>query len=232
MSGTEVAGAGLFRVPREVRLLARPGKGEFCEKRRREMATRRTNAERSEETRAALMAAARELFTERGYADTPTEAIVERAGVTRGALYYHFKDKADLFYAIYAEIEGVMMQAIVRSMTEAEGDEWQRILTAIDTFLDLCTAPDIQRVIYVDGPAVLNSAIPNPTGLTLIHQSLELLKKLGYIAEQPLGSLARLWFGALVEGAFYIVQAADRPTAKAEVKHSIERLLNGLRVTP
>ena len=128
------------------------------------MATRRTNAERSEETRAALMAAARELFTERGYADTPTEAIVERARVTRGALYYHFKDKADLFYAIYAEMEGVMMQAIVRSMTEAEGDEWQRILTAIDTFLDLCTAPDIQRVIYVDGPAILNSAMPNPDG--------------------------------------------------------------------
>ena len=125
-----------------------------------------------------------------------------------------------------------MMQAIVRSMTEAEGDEWQRILTAIDTFLDLCTAPDIQRVIYVDGPAILNSAMPNPTGLTLIHQSLELLKEQGYIAAQPLGSLARLWFGALVEGAFYIVQATDRPTAKAEVKHSIKRLLNGLRITP
>ena len=196
------------------------------------MATRRTNVERSEETRAALLAAARELFTERGYADTPTEAIVERARVTRGALYYYFKDKAALFYAVYAEIEGAMMQAVVRSMAEAEGDEWQRILTAIDTFLDLCTAPDIQRVLYVDGPAVLNSAVPNPTGLTLIHQSLELLKDRGYIAEQPLGSLARLWFGALVEGAFYIVQAADRPTAKAEVKHSIEVLINGLRVTP
>ena len=196
------------------------------------MGTRRTNAERSEETRTALLAAARALFTERGYGATPTEAIVERARVTRGALYYHFKDKADLFYAVYTEIEGLMMQAVARSMAETEGDEWQRILTAIDTFLDLCTAPDIQRVIYVDGPAVLNSALPNPTGLTLIHQSLERLQERGYIAAQPLGALARLWFGALVEGAFYIVQAADRPTAKAEVQHSIERLLTGLRIAP
>ena len=196
------------------------------------MATRRTNAEQSEETRAALVAAARTLFTERGYGATPTKTIVERAQVTSGALYYHFKDKAALFYAVYSEIESEMMHAIMQSMAAAEGDEWQRILTAIDAFLDLCTAPDIQQVIYVDGPAVLDSTIPNPTGLTLIHQSLELLQEQGYIAEQPLGALARLWFGALVEGAFYIVQAADRPTAKAEVKHSIAVLLNGLRITP
>ena len=196
------------------------------------MRARRTNAEQSEATRAALVAAARALFTERGYVATPTEAIVERARVTRGALYYHFTDKADLFSAVHAKIEGVMMQAVMRSMAEAEGDEWQRILSAIDTFLDLCTAPDIQRVIYVDGPAVLNSTLPNPTGLILIQQSLELLQERGSIAVQPLGALARLWYGALVEGAFYIVQAADRPTAKAEVKHSIERLLNGLRIAP
>ena len=69
------------------------------------MDARRTNAERSEETRAVLMAAAHELFTERGYADTPAESIVERARVTGGALYYHFKDKAGLFRAVHRETD-------------------------------------------------------------------------------------------------------------------------------
>ena len=159
-------------------------------------------------------------------------AIVARAGMTRGALHYHFQDKAGLFYAVYTEMEGELLQGIVQSMAAAEGDEWQRILRAIDTFLDLSTAPAFQRVLYVDGPAVLNSAVPNPAGLSLIRQSLELLMTRGYIAAQPLESLARLWFGALVEGALYLVHAEDQPTAKADLTQSIVRLLTGLRIPP
>ena len=150
-----------------------------------------SNAEQSDQTQRALLAAARALFAERGYGATPTEAIVARAGVTRGALHYHFQNKAGLFYAVYTEMEGELMQGILQSMAAAEGDEWQRILRAIDTFLDLSTAPAFQRVLYVDGPAVLNSAVPNPAGLSLIRQSLELLMTQGYIAAQPLESLAQ-----------------------------------------
>ena len=189
-----------------------------------------SNAEQSDQTQRALRAAARALFAERGYGATPTEAIVARAGVTRGALHYHFQNKAGLFYAVYTEMEGELMQGILQSMAAAEGDEWQRILRAIDTFLDLSTTPAFQRVLYVDGPAVLNSAVPNPAGLSLIRQSLELLMTQGYIAAQPLESLARLWFGALVEGALYLVQAGDQPTAKADLTQSIARLFTGLRI--
>ena len=194
------------------------------------MMTRVSNAEQSDQTQRTLLAAARALFAERGYAATPTEAIVARAGVTRGALHYHFKNKAGLFSAVYTEMEGELMQGIVQSMAAGAGDEWQRILLAIDTFLDLSTTPAFQRVLYVDGPAVLNSAVPNPAGLSLIRQSLELLMTQGYIAAQPLEALARLWFGALVEGALYLVQAEDQPTAKADLTQSIARLFTGLRI--
>jgi AcrR family transcriptional regulator len=192
--------------------------------------TRVSNAEQSDQTQRALLAAARALFAERGYAATSLAAIAARAGVTRGALHYHFQNKAGLFYAVYTEMEGELMQGIVQSMAAAEGDEWQRILLAIDTFLDLSTTPAFQRVLYVDGPAVLNSAVPNPAGLSLIRQSLERLMTRGYIAAQPLESLARLWFGALVEGALYLVQAGDQPTAKADLTQSIARLFTGLRI--
>src|SRR6201986_114583 len=60
-------------------------------------------AEHASDTRAALVASARRLFADQGYDATGTEQIVTDARVTRGALYHHFHDKADLFRAVMAE---------------------------------------------------------------------------------------------------------------------------------
>src|SRR5580693_7195083 len=68
--------------------------------------SRRTQAERSAETREALIAAARPLFAVHGYADVALETIVRTAGVTRGALYHHFADKTELFAAVFEEVDG------------------------------------------------------------------------------------------------------------------------------
>src|SRR6187397_338052 len=73
---------------------------------------RSKHTERSEATRAALVAAARPLFAERGYAGVGTEEIVRAAGVTRGALYHHFKDKRELFEAVYVQIEVELTEQI------------------------------------------------------------------------------------------------------------------------
>lgn len=67
------------------------------------MASTLPKAEQYEKTRVALLAVAHEMFTERGYADAPTQEIVERAEVTRGALYYHFRDKKALFQAVFEQ---------------------------------------------------------------------------------------------------------------------------------
>ena len=178
------------------------------------------------------MAAARELFAERGYADTPTEAIVERARVTRGALYYHFKDKAGLFRDVFSETDQVMETAVAQSVEAAEGDDWQRIMTGVHTFLDLCSNPNTQRILYIDGPVVLGMDWPSPMGLTLIRQSLALLMSRGYLAEQPVEPLTSLIYGSFTQAALYIARADDRLTAREEIEHALHELFNGLRIKP
>ena len=81
-----------------------------------ELEARSRKTEQSEATRAELVRAARELFTERGYSDVGTEEIVSAARVTRGALYHHFRDKKDLFRAVHEEMEAEVVAAIAREM--------------------------------------------------------------------------------------------------------------------
>ena len=75
--------------------------------------------EQSERTRRALIGVARDMFTEQGYAHTATEEIVRRAGVTRGALYYHYRDKAALFKAVFEEERTALIQAVLERIQAA-----------------------------------------------------------------------------------------------------------------
>ncbi len=84
------------------------------------MSVRRTQAERTEATREALIAAARRLFTERGYEDVGTEEIVRAAGVSRGALYHHFGDKASLLEAVYGRVEAESTERVARVVLGSE----------------------------------------------------------------------------------------------------------------
>src|SRR5450755_2493296 len=87
----------------------------------------RTKAGQREATTAALISAARELFAERGYADVGTEEIVARAGVTRGALYHHFKGgKEELFHAVVVEINAETVRH-VSEVARAQTDPWDQL---------------------------------------------------------------------------------------------------------
>src|SRR2546423_15591513 len=109
-------------------------------------------AEQAEATQAAVIGAARALFAARGYADVPTGEIVQRAGVTRGALYHHFRDKRDLFRAVVEQLEQETVEKIA-SAAFSESDPWLAPQTALGALLDVCLGPDGHRVVPPRRPA-------------------------------------------------------------------------------
>ena len=115
-------------------------------------------AERSEATRAELLAAARRLFAERGYAGVGTEEIVRAAGVTRGALYHHFESKRELLAAVYEQVERELTERIATEAfagRQAPSDPVEALRRGAELFLDACLEPDVQRIVLLDAPAVL-----------------------------------------------------------------------------
>jgi AcrR family transcriptional regulator len=196
-------------------------------------AGRRTQAERSGATRAALIAAARPLFAERGYAEVGTEEIVRAAGVTRGALYHHFDGKRELFEAVYVQIEVELTEQIASGALRAGAAEPLEAMRAgAEMFLDACTVPEVQRIALLDGPAVLGwdrwREIGAEHGLGLIEATLQAAIDSGAVAEQPVRPLAHVLMGALDEAAMLVARAEDPAAARAEVGGTLDTLLSGL----
>jgi AcrR family transcriptional regulator len=195
--------------------------------------TPRTKAQQREETTGALIAAARELFAERGYAAVGTEEIVRKAGVTRGALYHHFRrGKEELFQAVLVQVSAETMRAVAGRASKA-GDAWEELVTGIDAFLDVCTTRDVQQIVLIDGPSVLGwdvwRAIDSEHVLGLVEAALQRAIDAGQLASQPAKALAQVLLGALHEAAMVVADADDPIAARAEMGTTVRRLLDGLR---
>jgi AcrR family transcriptional regulator len=192
----------------------------------------RTQTERSESTRAALITAARKLFAQRGYADVGTEEIVRAAGVTRGALYHHFDGKRELLAAVYEQIESEMGARIDAAATPG-ASALEILQTGAAMFLDQCLEPEVQRIVLLDAPAVLGwerwREIGARYGLGLIEAVLAAAIEQGDIRAQPVTPLAHALLGALDEVAMLVGRADDPAVARAEAGETIDSLLRALR---
>jgi AcrR family transcriptional regulator len=198
-----------------------------------EPAPRRTQAERTAATRALLVGAARKLFADKGFADVSTEAIVKAAGVTRGALYHQFDDKAGLFAAVYEDVERDLVADIAQQIMVAEPpDPLEAMRAGARLFLDLCSAPDVQQIVLIDAPAVLGwdqwRAVGMKYGLGVIEGMLTHAIAEGVVAEQPVRPTAHVILGALDEAALFVSRASDRDQARREMDAVCDRLINGI----
>jgi len=183
-------------------------------------------------TRDALIRAALELFTKRGYAGVGTEEIVARAKVTRGALYHHFEDKRDLFRAVFERVEADLMERIGVRM-KATDDPWEVMLAGMRAFLDACGEPAVKQIALTDAPAVLGwqewREIDNRHGLGLTRLALQGAVDAGALRPIAVEPMAHLFVAALSEAAFFIAYS-DRPrAARAEVEEALSELIEGLR---
>jgi|GraSoiStandDraft_4_1057263.scaffolds.fasta_scaffold296330_2 AcrR family transcriptional regulator len=192
----------------------------------------RTQTERSEATRGALIAAARTLFAERGYAGVGTEEVVRAAGVTRGALYHHFKGKKGLLEAVYEQIEEEVTQKIA---TDALGgdDPFEALRAGARSFLDHCLVPEVQRIVLVDSPAVLGwtrwREIGSKYGLGLVEAALQAGVDSGKVTPVAVKPLAHVLLGALDEAAMVVARADDPEAAREEMILVFDRMLEGVR---
>lgn len=184
-------------------------------------------AQKSEATRRRLMETGHAMFATKGFAATGTEEIVAAAGVTRGALYFHFADKTALFAAVLDEAARAIAAAIEAGSADAQ-DALDGLRLGAAAYLDAASHPTRRRIYLVDGPSVL--------GLTLWHDvenrySLPLLRAGidAALAERPdtaldAEALTRLLSGALVEAARWLA-TTDNDALRLRVTTAFNNLV-------
>ncbi|WP_261720525.1 TetR/AcrR family transcriptional regulator [Streptomyces sp. FZ201] len=196
------------------------------------MAQQGVRARQREQTRLALVRQSRRLFSERGYAAVGLAELVEAAGVTKGALYHHFPGgKTDLFRAVLAEAQEEIGRRVAAA-ADAEDDPWAQLTAGCREFLVAATAPEIQRIVLVDGPAVLGwsewRAMDEAASARHLAEALISLVEAGIIAAQPVQPLVHLLSGAMNEAALWLA-SSSRPEDLTDTVAALQRMLQALR---
>ena len=193
---------------------------------------RRTQAERTEATTAALVDAARELFAQDGYAATSLDAVAAKARVTKGAVYHHFEGKQRLFEAVFArEVE--RLAAVLPAVYASKQDPWEAFEASCRAFLAECLEPGLQRIVLLDALAAMGwdgvRRVEAPL-LEMMEVAITRAVKAGRIAPRPAGPLAHFLYGALCETSMNVARADNQNAAYRKAVTELGHVMDGLRL--
>lgn len=176
-------------------------------------------AQKPSDNRRKLLDAAHELMAAKGYAATGTEEIVARAGVTRGALYYQFADKEDLFLALCREVAEKLIGRVAEETMARITHDREDLAVGLQVMLDGFLEADVQQILLRDGPAVLGfdgwRALVDPLNQVIVEHALQHLVDEGTLPDQPLEPIAHVMSGALIQAGQAIAAASDARAARA-----------------
>jgi AcrR family transcriptional regulator len=194
-------------------------------------APRRTQRERREATTSKLLATARRLFARDGYTATSVEAIVRSAGMTKGAFFHNFSDKAEAFAAVYEEEERKLGQAMTAAYLKKK-DPWAGFAAGSRAFLEGAFDPGVQQIMLVDGPSALGiermREIQGRHTFALMSEGLEEAIAAGRIRKREVEPLANVLFGGMCQAVTYVLRSEDKPAAIRKVNRELTAVLDGL----
>ena len=196
------------------------------------MAVKR-RAQMMEKTRAKLIRAARKAFAAKGYAGASMDDLTAEAGLTRGALYHNFGDKKGLLQAVIDQIDAEMLVRMRAAQEQAE-PAWLGFLAESIAYIEMALEPEIQRIMLLDGPAVLGdpSQWPNQNAcLRTTTQTIQALIDEGTVRPVDAEAAARLLNGAALNASLWIAAADDPHAVFAKAVEAFRHLAVGLLKT-
>jgi len=195
----------------------------------------KTNAEYSAQTKRQLLLAGRREFAHAGYIGASTERIVDAAGLTRGALYHHYRDKRELFEAVFTELEREIAERI-EERSSHKRDPFDALVAGCDAWLDACLDEEVRRIVLLDAPAVLGwrrwMEIDADYGAGLLRKGIETCLEAGLLVAVDAATLTHLLSGGMNEVALQLAQSAEAPKLRRTVGRTLHSLLGGLRGSP
>ena len=198
-----------------------------------EASLRQARGRPSEGAREALVEAAHDLFMERDYEQVSTEQILERSGVSRGALYHHFPTKLDLFRAVFVASERRVIERIAAGVPPSPSP-FETLLALAGGYLRAAeTDEELRRIGLGQSRAVLGwegwREVAGELGLGLTRAVVTAAIEAGELPPSDPETLAIVLLGAIIDAAMLIAVAEDRSEARERSEAVIVDLLEGLR---
>lgn len=188
-------------------------------------------AERGEATREQLIAVATRLFAEHGYEGTSIEAVLRDSGVSRGALYHHFRSKDALFEMVLEALEVDAASKTVAATRDAP-DAMTALRQACVEWVRLATDPVIQQIILIDGPAVLGwerwREFEERHSFGLLREGLQDVAAEADLRPELVNPFAHMLVAALNEIAVMVARSEDRDEAVRTGEAAVDELLRRL----
>jgi AcrR family transcriptional regulator len=196
--------------------------------------TAKRRIETMEKNRAKLIAAARKAFAEKGYAAASMDELTADVGLTRGALYHNFGDKRGLLAAVVHQIDAEMASR-AQEIGARAGDDWKGLLAEGAAYIEMALDPEVQRIVLLDGPAVLGDPSQWPSQNSCLQATKETVDRLiakGFLKSVDVEAAARLLNGAALNAALWVAASEDPKDVFPKAVEAFRHLATGLLAKP